>query len=261
MAEPARRLALRFLGVGSARAVELGASSAVLEQDGQPLLLIDVGPGVLDRYHARYGSLPAAMFLTHPHIDHIGDFEHWFYRLAFVHAALPRLYVPVPLVRWLHKRVAAFPNWVAEGGRNFWDVFHLIPVDEHFWHAGWRFEVFPARHHAPDAAFGLALAGAFAYSGDTRPIPEQLARHAGRGERVFHDCTVEGNPSHTGLDDLAREYPEGLRARMVLYHYADENAATAMRRAGFEAARMGEAYELPDPADEARGPWSGREND
>lgn len=261
MVEQSRGLVLRFLGVGSAQAVELGASSAVLEQDGRPLLLIDAGPGVLDRYHARYGSLPDAMFLTHPHSDHIGDFEHWFYRLAFVDAPLPRLYFPAPLVRWMQKRVASFPNWVAEGGRNFWDVFHLIPVDEHFWHAGWRFEVFPVRHHAPDAAYGLALAGAFAYSGDTRPVPEQLARHAGRGERVFHDCTVEGNPSHTGLDDLAREYPDGLRARMVLYHYPDDEAAAAMRQAGYEVAKAGKAYPLPEPADEARGPWARPESD
>ena len=107
----------------------------------------------------------------------------------------------------------------------------------------------------------LALAGAFAYSGDTRPIPEQLARHAGRGERVFHDCSLEGNPSHAGLDDLAREYPDGLRARMVLYHYADEEAAAAMRKAGYEVAKVGKAYVLSEPADAARGPWERPEGD
>jgi len=37
-------LALHFLGVGSAQAVELGSSSDVLERDGAPLLLIDCGP-------------------------------------------------------------------------------------------------------------------------------------------------------------------------------------------------------------------------
>ena len=43
---------LHFLGVGAAHAVELGSSAAVLERDGEPLLLIDCGPDTLDRYQA-----------------------------------------------------------------------------------------------------------------------------------------------------------------------------------------------------------------
>lgn len=248
-------LSLRFLGVGSARAHALGSSAAVLCADTAPLLLLDVGTGVLERYVAQYDALPAAAFLTHAHIDHIGDLEPWFYRLAFVDAPLPRLYVPAALVPLLQRRVADFPNWVAEGGRNFWDVFQLIPVGDQFWHRDLRFDVFPARHHAPDAAFGLALTGAFVYTGDTRPIPEQLRRHAGGEERVFHDCGLTGNPSHTGLDDLEREYPAALRARMVLYHYADAQVSASLQAAGYSVAAPGERYPLPDPAPLATRAW------
>ena len=46
---------LHFLGAGAAHAVELGSSAAVLERDGEPLLLIDCGPDTLDRYLAAYG--------------------------------------------------------------------------------------------------------------------------------------------------------------------------------------------------------------
>ncbi len=186
--------ALRFLGVGSAQARQLGSASAVLERDGQPLLLIDAGFGVLDHFSQRYGALPQAAFITHAHLDHIGDLEAWFYRLAFADAALPRLYVPAPLVSLLQRRIADFPNWVAEGGRNFWDVFQLIPVSDFFWHAGLRFAVFTVRHHAPDSAFGLGVHGSFVYSGDTRPIPELLSVHAAQGERIFHDCAPLPNP-------------------------------------------------------------------
>src|SRR6185437_8201506 len=36
---------------------------------------------------------------------------------------------------------------------------------------------------------------------------------------VAHDCGLVGNPSHTGIDDIEREYDVALRARLLLYHY------------------------------------------
>lgn len=253
MSAQAGALSLRFLGVGSAQATALGSSSAVLQRGDAPLLLIDCGIGVLDRYHDVYAALPEAVFVTHTHLDHIGDFEAWFYRLAFAsNAHLPRIYLPAPVLPLLQRRIADFPNWAAEGGRNFWDVFQLLPVSDAFWHAGLRFAVFPVRHHAPDSAFGLALSGSFAYTGDTRPVPEWLQQHARHGETVFHDCAVESNPSHTGLADLEREYGAALRARLVLYHYADEPAAQCLRDAGYPVATPGAVFELPEPNEDVR---------
>jgi ribonuclease BN (tRNA processing enzyme) len=244
-------LSLRFLGVGSAQAAALGSSSAVLQRADQPLLLIDVGIGVLDRYRDVYGALPQAAFITHTHLDHIGDLESWFYSIAFdADARLPRLYVPVTVVPLLQRRIADFPNWVAEGGRNFWDVFQLIPVSERFWHQGLLFAVFPARHHAPESAYGLALGGSFLYTGDTRPIPEWLQMHARHAEQIFHDCTRLTNPSHTGIEDLEREYGTAVRSRLVLYHYPDEAAAESMRMLGYPVATPGAVYPLSAPNDE-----------
>ncbi|MGE4069812.1 MAG: MBL fold metallo-hydrolase [Lysobacterales bacterium] len=242
----------RFLGVGSAQAADLGSSCGVLERAGVPLLLIDIGVGALDRYAHVYSDPPAAVFITHTHLDHIGDLEHWFYRLAFrANPGLPKLFVPAAIVPLLQRRVADFPNWVAEGGRNFWDMFQLIPVSDYFWHAGLRFAVFPVRHHAPESAFGLALRGSFLYTGDTRPVPEWLQKHAHEEERIFHDCSAESNPSHTGLDDLEREYGAAVRSRLVLYHYADEEAAAAMRVLGYEVAKSGAVYPLSHPNEES----------
>jgi ribonuclease BN (tRNA processing enzyme) len=220
-------LSLRFLGVGSAQASALGSSSAVLERGGEPLLLIDIGIGVLDRHGEVYAAPPAAAFVTHTHLDHIGDLESWFYRLAFV-------------------------SEVAEGGRNFWDVFQLIPVSDHFWHAGLRFVVFPVRHHAPESAYGLSLPGSFLYTGDTRPVPEWLQQHGRHGERIFHDCAPVANPSHTGLADLEREYGASIRSRLVLYHYPDQAAGDLMRHQGYPVATPGSVFELPQPNDDAR---------
>ena len=150
----------------------------------------------------------------------------------------------------LQKRLADYPGVLAEGGANFWDAFQLVPVSESFWHAGWRFDVFPVRHHRPDTAFGLRLRGSVVWTGDTRPIPEVLAAVADDGEVIAHDCGLHGNPSHSGLDDLEREYPRELMARCVLSHYASDADGEAMRARGHRVARAGERLALQAPTGE-----------
>ena len=94
----------------------------------------------------------------------------------------------------------------------------------------------------------LRLPGSMVWTGDTRPIPELLAYYAGAGELVAHDCALRGNPSHSGLDDLEREYPAELLSRCVL-------TTTAARRRRGDARpqpsrrRPGEALELAPPRD------------
>lgn len=242
-------LALRFLGVGSAQAVELGSANAVIERDGAPLLMIDCGPEGLTAYLERYGRAPDALFITHAHLDHVGGLERVFYRAWFDPArrGAVKLFVPVTLIGVLHERLANYPNVVAEGGVNFWEAFRLVPVRRGFWHDGFWFDVFPVRHHAPESAYGLALRGAFVWTGDTRPIPELLSRYGTRRELIAHDCGLVGNPSHTGLDDLVREYDAATRARMTLYHYGSADDGATMRAQGHRVAEAGEAIPLSDP--------------
>ena len=242
--------ALRFLGVGNAQAAPvLGSASGVLERDGAPLMMIDCGQEALSAYLDRYGTPPRALYVTHAHMDHVGGLERLFYGIYF-DAKLrgkTRLYVHAALVPHLQARIADYPEVLAEGGANFWDAFALIPVSRGFWHEGLWFDVFATRHHAPGTSFGIALEGSFVWTGDTRPIPEMLARHAAHGELVAHDCGLAGNPSHTGLEDLAREYPEELRRRLVLYHYASEADGVELARHGYRVARVGETVTLPAP--------------
>src|SRR5690606_29017696 len=121
---------------------------------------------------------------------------------------------------------------LAEGGVNFWDAFQVVPVGAAFWHEGERLEVFATRHHWPDTSFGLRLRGSLVWTGDTRPIPEQLARWADQDEVIAHDCAVEGNPSHSGIDDLEREYSAELLARCIFYHYASRADGELLERRG-----------------------------
>jgi ribonuclease BN (tRNA processing enzyme) len=245
--------ALRLLGVGSAQAVELGSSGAVLERDGAPLLLIDCGPETLTSYQDAYGEPPRAIYITHTHMDHVAGLERLFYRVHF-DAALNgqvRLFAHAALITHLQSRVADYPSVIAEGGANFWDAFRLVPCSRGFWHAGLWFDVFATRHHAPMTSFGLALNGSFAWTGDTRPIPEMLAQYAPAPALIAHDCALHGNPSHTGIDDLEREYTMAQRSRMLLYHYGSAADGLALAARGYRVARRGERVELSDPADAA----------
>lgn len=248
---------LRFIGVGSASAVELGSAMAAIERDGAPWLCIDCGAEGLTAYVERYGRYPDALFLTHAHLDHVAGFERLFVANYFDAArrGKTRLYVPAPLLPLLHKRIGDYPNVLAEGGANFWDAFQVIPVGEAFWHDGVRLEVFPARHHWPDSAFGLRLRGSVVWTGDTRPIPEMLAKFAGAGEVIAHDCGLHGNPSHSGIDDLEREYAPELLARCVLYHYASAADGQVLRARGYRVAAAGEGVVLTLPSAQMAEPW------
>jgi ribonuclease BN (tRNA processing enzyme) len=241
---------LHFLGVGAAHAVELGSSAVVLERDGAPVLLVDCGPDTLDRYQAAYGEPPRAVFITHTHMDHVGGMERLFFRLWFDEQwrGRTKLFIHAGLMTWLQARVADYPNVLAEGGVNFWEAFRLLPCTRGFWLDGHWFDVFATRHHMAGTSYGVALAGSFAYTGDTRPIPEVLARVAASTEVIAHDCGLVGNPSHTGIDDIEREYDAAQRQRMRLYHYGSEADGAALLARGYAIARAGERVALPAPA-------------
>jgi ribonuclease BN (tRNA processing enzyme) len=240
-------LTLRFLGVGSAQAVELGSAGAVLERDGRPLLLIDCGPETLTRYLEVYGAAPRAIYITHTHMDHVAGLERLFYKAYFDPQlrAQVRLYAHAALIPHLQGRVADYPNVIAEGGANFWDAFQLVPVSRGFWHDSLWFDVFATRHHAPQTSFGIVLRGAFAWTGDTRPIPETLAQYAQEPALIAHDCALHGNPSHTGADDVEREYTQNQRARMLLYHYGSAAEGQTLAARGLRVAHRDETVALP----------------
>ena len=84
-----------------------------------------------------------------------------------------------------------------------------------------------------------------------------LARYANDGELIAHDCGLHGNPSHTGVDDLEREYPPELRSRMMLYHYASAADGAALRSRGHSVAEPGQYVALAKPSAPRAEPFTG----
>ena len=235
-------LALRFIGVGDASQQSLGHASVCVERD-EECLLVDCGPGTLDRFVECYGKLPEALFITHCHLDHIGDLENLFIKCWFSEGKhRPLMFVPAPIISLLHERVGTYPGALAEGGVNFWEAFRLIPVSRTFEWTGLRFEVWPARHHGFESAFSLSLAGRFFYTGDTRPIPEILETQISDATLIFHDCSVQGNPSHSGIDDLKREYSAAVLSRIHVYHYNNESQHQQFLDAGLNCVVSGQRF-------------------
>jgi len=241
--------ALRFHGVGGALAVELGSACATIEHNGTPWLTIDCGAEGLTACLDHYGSPPQAWFITHVHLDHIAGLERLFIANYFnpERRGRTRLYVPAAIVPLLQQRIANYPNVLAEGGANFWDAFQLIPLGDAFWHAGVRLDVFEARHHWPRTAYGLRLPGSLIWTGDTRPIPEILRQYADSGELIAHDCGLTGNPSHSGIEDLEREYPREWLARCLFYHYASAADGATLQARGYRVARPQHVEPLAAP--------------
>lgn len=172
---------LTVLGSGTAVPRADRASSCYLLRHQGTCLLIDLGPGSLQRAAAAGADLEQldGVLLTHVHPDHCAD-------LVALQFALmnpgPRSGLP-PLPVFCHPAAAllvsrlrnAWPGWLAVGPERL----QLIPVQPGRVElpGGWLAEVLPLRHHESSLGWRLTLpqGPTVAFSGDTVESPELLA--------------------------------------------------------------------------------------
>lgn len=234
---------LKFLGAGGASTHELGNASAVIEHN-KKTLCIDYGFLTSNAFVSTYNHLPDAVFITHCHFDHIGGLEALFCAAKIRNNDLIKLYAPASIIARLHDIVANSTDPWANSTTNFWDVFQLIPVREHFFWNNLRFTVAAVSHHTPNSAFSLHLPGKFFFTGDTRPIPEILSHYANANELIFHDAGRVPNPSHSGIKEIAQAYRDDIKQRIHIYHHNHPDDIAFAEKAGFKAVKAMDEFIL-----------------
>jgi phosphoribosyl 1,2-cyclic phosphodiesterase len=237
------KVSLEFVGCGNSTSKDFGNSSAVVSINEDALLAIDFGYTAYHAFKERYKKLPDAIYLTHVHLDHIGGLQSLFYDAHFSNNKPIKIFIHHSQISALHSIMGSLENIVAESSVNFYDAFQLTPVSDTFWFSQHKFNVFEARHHSARFSHGLSLSGRFAYTSDTKPIPEVLMTYASQGEVIFHDLSIMKQPSHTFFDELD-SYPDHILSRMIFYHLHSLEDYEFLDKKGTLYVETGEVYEL-----------------
>lgn len=234
---------LEFVGCGNSTSQELGNSSAVITLKNNKRMAIDFGFTAYPAFKNRFGCLPDAVYLTHIHLDHIGGLQSLFYDAYFNKKEPIKIFLHYKQIASFHNIMGRVENIVAGAAANFYDAFQLIPVSDEFWFENVQFTVFEGRHHAPQFSHGISVKGRFAYTGDTKPIPETLLSIASHGEIIFHDLCICEQPSHTFPSELDT-YPRHLLDMMIFYHLNSSEDIIRLEEEGHKCAKSGVIYEV-----------------
>lgn len=239
---------LTMIGVGHSEAVEHWNNNAMITVSGHRLL-IDAGYTIKLALREQKLTLSDidAVFVTHVHADHCFGLERMGYECRFLYERKPTLYL-APGIReelW-EQTLKGVMGQIGEGPAVLEDFFEVVELNGNgFCYRGVELTCFQNRHTPQKPSYGLCVNGQVLFSGDTRAIPEIIARFDAR--TILHDCTLaDYNPVHSSIGELIAAYSRAQRQRMFLMSYEDcwrEHRKTVEREfAGF--ARQGQAFAL-----------------
>lgn len=218
---------LQMLGTGSAFAKVFHNNNAMLQVNGQTLL-VDCGitaPKALYEIGYNFNALDAVL-ITHIHADHVGGLEEYAFQMKYVYGRKPTLYIADSLVTplWEHTLKGGLQQNETE---TLEDFFVLRPLSEgktHELFPGLTVQLIPTIHIPNKANFSLLFNDCFFYSGDTTFNADLLCSLVNdRGVKViFHDCQLHPpGIVHASLSQLLT-LPTNVQERLFLMHYGDD---------------------------------------
>ncbi|MEM1666261.1 MAG: MBL fold metallo-hydrolase [Nitrososphaerota archaeon] len=225
---------LTFLGTGSIIPTTNRFSSAILLEIGNDRLLLDCGPGTLEKLR-RVGVDPntiSRLLLTHYHIDHVLDLPAIVKLRAFDRSGGPsqnplhlRVYGPLglnTLIRYLFEEIPQF-RYISEN-LSCLKYIELKEVTKGLVEetSTLRIKCTPVKHY-DGVAYRIDAEGkSLVYSGDTVP-DENLIEFAKHADVLIHECSFPDeqllglHTSEKGLAEVAAKVRPRLLIPVHLY--------------------------------------------
>lgn len=232
------------------------ASCILLEHEGEALLL-DCGPGALERI-IRLGprlSKLRGLLISHMHMDHVQGFPELLAHTVFPFGTLPFVQGPPGTRRYIEAAVA-LTNIVSRlPGQPPGTPFELS-IDEVA--GGDEREVlgYQVRSvevpHAPDVtalARRITIGGrTLVYSGDSQPVPEIMVPLADGADVLIHECYSEAGLARWGAN-LTPRAAAAVREAFHATHSDVASVATIAAQAGVRTLVLTHINEGERPAE------------
>lgn len=189
-------------GTGQSMLNPQRAGAAIVVEEGGRALLLDCGPGSLERLAAAGIPLTGieAVWLSHLHFDHALGIAEWLTRLAFAGDPLPPIYGPRGTADYVESAAAHARTQMRflSGGRNVGRLDHVTAIEiaegDDRKSAGMRVRSVGVPHseHIEAQARRVTAGGrSLVYGGDCRPAPEILTPFARGADVLIHECYSE----------------------------------------------------------------------
>lgn len=222
-------LKLVFLGAGSIIPTELRFSSGILlEADERVKLLLDIGPGIIEKLRRIEADLRSiqAILITHLHLDHVSDLLPLLKIRALIGGGKLRILGPKGIKEWLDLMITdqrLFGYLSKLGCSELIDV-HELWDDGISFEPGVRISSKPVEHFS-GIAYRIDLGEvSITYSGDVVPDP-RLIRLARGSDVLIHECSFPAEKlkgKHTSAEDLLRIVVEVDPKILIVTHLYPE---------------------------------------
>ena len=252
-----------FLGTGMSVLSAERAGAALFVAEEEAGILLDCGPGALERAAAAGIALERiqAVFLSHLHFDHALGMAELLTRLAFTGKPLPAVYGPAATGDYVSSAAEYGRTQLRYlGGGRFVERLERVEVEEvasgdERVVAGLRVAsvAVPHSEHIAAQARRVSVAdasgseGALIYGGDCRPAPEVLIPFGRDAAVLVHECySEEGLRAYA--ETLSVEAGAAMRSAFARSHSTVGEAARIAQLVGVR--RLALTHLLPTEREE-----------